>query len=156
MHSCSCALCLVAGLEWAAQRSRQVRVLVYDASGNFVTEGGATQALVQFCTHATAMQEVLTHSRHDHFRTYTIQAIEGMASAVTAQLAASVLQLHTLKCQYGKLHSFPLMLNLKHLVLEVRRRSLQDGIGALTALRLLEPANARTLLIILLAAPFRN
>lgn len=112
-------------------------MLVYDATGS-INIDAATHTLVQVCAHATAVKQVLIHAHYPSFNGNSPQAFEKMARAMTAQLAASALQLHTLKCLFGNLHSFPPMPNLKHLVLEMRCSTLQDGIDPLPALQNLE------------------
>ncbi|BDA51178.1 hypothetical protein COCOBI_18-0540 [Coccomyxa sp. Obi] len=132
-----------AALFWAAQRSSQIKVLMYDAyytSGEraqFVaTVESATHALSQICKQATFVQEVLLHANCSFED--ELKAMEEMATVVTSQLAASALQLRTLKCHFGKLCDFPCMPTLKHLIIEVRYDTFQDGIGALNALQKLE------------------
>ena len=113
--------------------------MVYDARTSVTTDAArndaATHALVQLCTDATAVQEVIIHASQT---LRSMQTVEEMASAVTAQLAASALQLHTVKSPLRELSSFPYMPTLKHLILQVRRSTLQGGIDALLALQLLE------------------
>ncbi|BDA51179.1 hypothetical protein COCOBI_18-0550 [Coccomyxa sp. Obi] len=97
-----------------------MRVLVYDVSRTYRSNDiasidAATLALVHLCTQATAVQEVLIHAEGPLKFDDALRTVAKMASAATAQLAASALQLQTLKCYFGieKLSSFPSMFNLK-------------------------------------------
>lgn len=143
MFNCTFKVCVLAALTWAAYRSRQVRVLVYDDDRNFrgndvASSNAAIRAIAQICAQATAMQELFVRGWYYCFSSDAQQAVEDLASAATAQLAATALQLRTLKCQFGNLRSFPSMPSLKHLILEVRNGALQDGTDALHALGSLE------------------
>lgn len=64
--------------------------------------------------------------------------IREMASVVIAQLAASALQLRTLRCHLRKASSFPVFPNIKHLILDVRFKTFEDGIGPINAFHKLE------------------
>ena len=113
-------------------------MLVYAIPDTLVSDGAVAHAMVQVCMQATAMREVFIHTHQNHYNRNARGAIKEIGSAVTAQLAASALQLHTLKCQITMLHSFPSMPNLKHLILEVRCSIFQDGIDVLSTLQNLE------------------
>ena len=63
--------------------------------------------------------------------------------ALAEQLAACRPQLETFGCRARDLNIFPNFPNLKHLMLDVSNRSLQNGVGSLAALKSLETLHLR-------------
>ncbi len=102
-------------LTWVAAKSTALKVLVVELDPISIYDDGTR-----------TFQAPRTHRKSE------------WVHALAQQLAACRPQLQTFGCRARDLNTFPVIPNVKHLMLDVKFVSLQNGVGSLTTLKSLE------------------
>ena len=136
--------CWSAGLCWALHRCLEVPMMcireteAWQDSGAFET---ITSKLSWVAANSTALQVLIvwlfTWDPDDHQAPCTQYKLKWV-HALAQQLAACSRGLQTFRCRARDLDTFPVIPNLKHLMLDVHFAPLHNGVGSLTSLASLE------------------